>query len=296
MKEEFEKYHQYLNGEAAEEEVLDKDILKFLEKSAEISLPKFNRSMEDAWARIDELTEEKTDSRHVLWRKWVPVAAAIALLMVSSLVIFNKSDLSIDHNAGLAESKRVLLPDGSKVILNAGSTISFKENWDRSVNLKGEAFFEVVHGSEFTVETANGTVSVLGTSFNVFDRDDQLKVDCKTGKVKVEIPALGIAEILTPGFGVVLSEATANKRKIDTATVGIWTAGEFYFSNQPLKDVFNEIERQFNVSVEADQIVNKRLFSGYFVKSDLNSALQMVCEPLGLGFTVKGSNVTIDMK
>ena len=74
------------------------------------------------------------------------------------------------------------------MLLNSKSTITFnKHNWDtnRTLELNGEAFFDVEKGNTFTVKTSQGNVSVLGTEFNVNASVDFFRVSCYEGKVKV---------------------------------------------------------------------------------------------------------------
>ena len=84
--------------------------------------------------------------------------------------------------------QQVDLPDGSVVNLNKNSTISFDSDFsDRTVHLQGEALFEVVEGNgEFTVKTESGEVVVMGTIFNVKDRDDEMEVEVEEGEVELK--------------------------------------------------------------------------------------------------------------
>lgn len=297
MKEELDKYHDYLNGTSADQEAMEADMIQFLEQAENAELPEFKQSEDQIWAKIDELTPE-SETKSITWNNWYSIAAVVSLLLAATFIFLNFSDngAELQFQTALGESKELLLPDGSKVTLNAESSISYSEDWNRELILKGEAFFEVTKGEKFTVQTANGNISVLGTSFNVYSRKSDLLVDCKTGKVRVEIPTLNFDEILTPGKSVVKEKDSTKSKKIDTNSIASWRSEEIYFDNRPFSDVLDEIRRQYNVTIEAKGVKN-RYFTGYFVKSDLDNALQMVCEPLNLAFEVQGnSKVTITMK
>lgn len=75
----------------------------------------------------------------------------------------------------------------------------------------------------------------------------------------------------------------------------MWTAGEFNFEEESLENVFDEIERQFNVSIQYSSVA-ERSFSGSFNRGDLEIALQVVCEPMNLTFDLAGSEVKINNK
>ena len=87
-----------------------------------------------------------------------------------------------------SEKISIELPDHSKVDLNAQSSIAFNsKNWknNRAIKLNGEAFFKVAKGSVFDVKTKQGVVTVVGTQFNVKQRDNYFEVKCFEGIVKV---------------------------------------------------------------------------------------------------------------
>ena len=191
--------------------------------------------------------------------------------------------------------KEYKLPDGSSVKLNADSKItwSVKEfTGKRHVNLDGEAFFDVTKGDPFTISTKNGNIKVLGTSFNVFARDNSFKVSCFTGKILVSV--LNSSVIISPGQS---AELTENDLKYyaenDIKKTSGWLNGEFYFENSSLDLVFEEIERQFNVKFVAQNLKNK-FFTGSFTDRDLRSALDIICIPMGLNYEI-GSNGKISI-
>ena len=142
---------------------------------------------DDLWARIDEQT---ADAKLIVRsrRFWIQVAGVAAAAITGLFVtwsFFNGPDYEyITQNA---DWEKIELPDASQVHLNAGSALTFDQDWSESrvVSLEGEAFFEVEKGNSFEVITPNGTVKVLGTSFNVFSRGTFFDVQCNTGQVRV---------------------------------------------------------------------------------------------------------------
>ena len=100
--------------------------------------------------------------------KWGLSIAASILIIFGCYFAFNPLDTR--YETSYAEQKTIKLPDGSEVVLNAKSVVNFtQKDWDtnRSIQLKGEAFFKVKKGSTFRVQTPKGQVTVLGTKFNV---------------------------------------------------------------------------------------------------------------------------------
>jgi transmembrane sensor len=185
------------------------------------------------------------------------------------------------------------LPDGSEVAMNAESKISYKEknfNKNRNIRLEGEAFFKIQKGKTFTIVTRHAEIKVLGTSFNVYARDNSFKVCCFTGKIM--ITANNQSVIITPGESVELKDNSLQKySERDMKNVANWRSGEFYFENASLITIFEEIERQYNVNFVLPEMENK-YFTGSFSNANLVDALDIVCIPMKLTYEI-GSNSTI---
>jgi ferric-dicitrate binding protein FerR (iron transport regulator) len=188
----------------------------------------------------------------------------------------------------------VFLPDSSEVVLNAESEIVFnKKTWNenRLVSLSGEAFFKVKKGSRFTVKTTKGNIEVLGTSFNIFARNEKLTVKCFTGRVKVYNTFQN--QIITPGEGVKIENGNQiEKYAFNNQQTADWTKGEFYFESADLKTVFDEIERQYNVKINLPDISGRK-YTGFFTDKNLDQALQNVCIPMKLSFSVNKNKIEI---
>ncbi|MEP1033814.1 FecR domain-containing protein [Ekhidna sp.] len=281
-----DKYKDLLNHESNN---VNDELGDFLKKASHARVP-HSKTKEDIWNNIDEeISKEKKASIPL----WTYISIAASLLLIATFVFLlndTRPPTIISTNTLVAESKSIDLPDGSQVILNANSSISYNEEWNREVNLDGEAFFEVVEGGKFLVKTSIGSVEVLGTSFNVFSRDSIFEVACKTGKVKVDIPTKSVSELITPGQSIRLDADTVRKTTMDKELVGRWQAGVFYFSDQRLSDVLREVERQFDVEVTLPDTIDY-MFNGYFTNKNIESALEMVCLPLGLAYEKTSQNV-----
>ncbi|MFK7953499.1 MAG: FecR family protein [Ekhidna sp.] len=275
-----DKYNDLLNHDSSKN---DDDFASFLKKSEGAQLPK-GKGKDAIWDAISDEIEEEGSAPVRRINPWLyaGIAAAVALI-ISFSILFKAEAEIINIQTGLAESTEIELPDGSTVMLNASSTISYSEDWDRNIHLDGEAFFEVTKGEQFTVITPLGNVQVLGTSFNVFARNDEFEVACKTGKVNVSIPAKTFSEDITPGEIVTLKADTIKQIQRLPELMGKWKTGEFYYNNQPFSNVIAELQRQFNVEIELGENVEQS-FSGYFTNKNIETALDMVCLPLGFEY------------
>ena len=212
--------------------------------------------------------------------------AVAAVLTV--FVIMRLPDSATSINTQIAEQLNVDLPDGSNMILNAVTETHFSKKSfkkERTIELEGEAFFEVEKGSTFQVKTHLGTVEVLGTSFNVFARNDKFEVSCATGKVKVSTKDGSSFVVLEPGQECVLEEGRIT-RVNHVFEEQDWINGIFHYKNVEVGNVVDEIERQFDVQIDIESNLDTTLYTGYFEKVKLEAALESVLWPLRLDFEV----------
>ena len=151
--------------------------------------------------------EVKKPAKTIRFYLYTRATAAVILLLAgiyTITVVFSKETV----RTHFGEQAELRLPDGTKVVLNAGSKITWSDkNFknSRELKLKGEAYFDVEKGDEFIIETKNGTVEILGTQLNVFSRENNFRVSCISGKVKVTSGA--DEQIITPGE---MAELTGN--------------------------------------------------------------------------------------
>ncbi len=252
----------------------------------------------EMWKNIDQATTDKAvtpKSRRLFMISSVAAAAAVLLILYS---IFTMNDgLIISTDIGGQEL--VQLPDNSSVKLNAVSSVQYdtgKFLEERTINLKGEAFFEVEKGSRFIVETASGNVEVLGTSFNVYSRDDSLSVSCYTGKVKVS--RAGNEVVLTPGENVEIGSARKSMEK-ETFTkeedTPSWMNGMFSFKNEKLSVVFDELKRQYNINIEYEDpsISNQVTGVVFFNSGNLDEALKNIAFTEKIQYKKEGNTVVL---
>ncbi len=231
--------------------------------------------------------------RKLNWvRPFLRIASVFIVgLLLSYFFLFNKN-VAVQTLAG--EKTTLELPDASTVIVNALSEISYsKSKWShkREILLNGEAFFKVAKGAKFDVVTSEGTVSVVGTQFNVKQRGSYFEVECFEGIVVVQSP--NGSEQLNAGDRYRFSDGTLSMGKTIYQNPQ-WTKNVSTFERIRLVDVIAELERQYNVKVSMENVGADQLFTGGFVHHNLENALKSICEPLDLGYRIEtGHSVRI---
>jgi transmembrane sensor len=280
-------------GSGSSEKVHQEELDEMLGK---LSIPS-GKSKEQNWQAIFEKLEEQKIAKTIpLYQIALKVAASLIILISigGSVWIWGFSSVSIYCPKG--QNITAILPDSSKIILNADTRISYnKALWgiNRKVYINGEALFKVKKGKKFDVIADIATTSVLGTTFDVFARDGKVKVSCIEGRVSVKNNASNNKVILTAGLHTqsTYSRISNPTKSVKNETL-TWTSGEFYFTNALFADVLKEIERQFNVKISF--IGNEqRFYTGYFNKKDLNDALRLVCIPMEVSYTINQNTIEI---
>lgn len=221
-------------------------------------------------------------------------AYAVAASVVIAFGVFYFMNTATHYETEFSKQLAIILPDDSKVQLNANSQLDFKSRkWEsnRVVNLNGEAFFDVEKGTTFKVITNEGLIEVLGTEFNVTVRDDYFEVRCYEGKVKVTNDTNKEA-ILTQGMAFRIVNNTPEKWSFFQNEPN-WLQGESSFSNTPLSQVIISLENQFAISFDKSNIDTKKRFTGSFSHSDLNLALKTVFAPMEISYKATNENIIV---
>ncbi len=238
------------------------------------------------------LTENKSTSSPKQYITILTRVAAVFIIGISTyFALFYRANTTIDTLA--SQKTTIELPDHSIVKLNALSSIEYQEKkWDdnRKIKLKGEAYFKVARGKKFDVETSSGTVSVLGTEFNIKHRDHYFEVICYEGLVSVsydnnivKLPAGKTFKILKN----VISKGESNVIQPD------WIENKSVFSSTPYSHILKEFERQYNITIMANNIDQNKLFTGNFVHSDIQTAIQSITIPMRLKYKINDNNITL---
>lgn len=191
-------------------------------------------------------------------------AAILILVLVSAWGVMqlyeragNVAPVYAEVHVKNGEKRKVVLPDGSQVTLNAGSVLKYPASFSgktRAVEMDGEAFFDVVRNERqpFVIHTHDADIEVLGTSFNVqaYGKDEQLSVCVKTGKVEVSVNEGSM--YLLPDEELTLDKTTREirKGKENAGKVTAWLNGTLYFNRTPVKSVAHQLERIYNCRID----------------------------------------------
>lgn len=214
------------------------------------------------------------------------IAAVFVLLAISGVYL---TTLPTNIQAPITSIQTIELPDSSKITLNENSRVTYKKyGWPfkREVTLDGEAYFEVAKGKTFTVLTPKGTISVLGTSFNVKIENDILIVSCFEGLVSVK--ANGIDTLVSAGDSFSFSPSLENQKLYTSKPT--WIFNESSFVDLPLEVVLLEIEKHYKVTVTTKNIDVTLRYTGSFTHTNLEQALETVTLPLNLYFSKVSEN------
>ncbi len=195
---------------------------------------------------------------------------------------------------------QITLPDGSKVWLNAASSLKYPVKFDdqkRIVELEGEAYFEVkplkskakdkrALLTPFLVKTKRQVVEVLGTGFNVSDYDDEeeTKTTLVEGSVNIIANNNTDSMLLSPGQQAVVSKNKTKVRNVDVEQFIAWKEGFFYFDRLPTQVALAQMARWYDIDVKYESTVpNAPIFGMIDRQKNLESVLKSL-EISGLTF------------
>ncbi|MDL2319645.1 FecR domain-containing protein [Alistipes sp. OttesenSCG-928-B03] len=200
-------------------------------------------------------------------------------------------------------SATLMLADGTRVMLNSGSTLRFPIDFtgdDRRVSLDGEAFFEVTHNPEkpFIVNTHKSYVQVLGTSFNVcsYESDNRTVTTLTEGSVMFVAGDKSVT--LLPGQQAILGkEGSVAKKAVDTWLYTAWKEGVIAFNQERLEDLMIRLSRLYDVDVEwGSQACRDELYSGKISRYDDVEQVLEILEATGSVSFVHGSDNKVYVK
>lgn len=189
----FEKDESFL-ARWAENKLTNEELTQFESEEDFVLFNKINETASSFKVKKANIDSDYTKVKQKLSKKSKVIQLKKLYYIAASVIIilglFQYMNSSKTITAGFGKKILAELPDGSKVHINAGSEINYKRFFwkeEKIINLKGEAYFEVEKSANgFKVISESGEVNVLGTKFNVMDRNQRFNVVCYTGKVSVK--------------------------------------------------------------------------------------------------------------
>jgi ferric-dicitrate binding protein FerR (iron transport regulator) len=257
---------------------------KIIDASAKWESPKRKSTHREAFLRKMQSVKKRKANTSILLKY-----AAVFLIGVSSVLLFFTNQNIITANGN---TKTVSIFDGSTIKLAPNSSLSYNSVlyfFNRKVTLEGNAFFNVIPGNSFTVNSPNGEVSVLGTSFNIIDREDYFNVVCFTGKVAVKANKQEV--ILKPLEGF---ENLFNKKsKFNNASKDPSNNSYLYLNQVPLPIVLKELSNFYNVTFNTDAVSLEGTYNGLLINDNIELALKNVLYPFNFDFEWQKDNFVV---
>lgn len=248
-------------------------------------------SFERHWEAVT--AAETTRARGAIIRKIVRIAAAalvVGILATVAITWFFAGDKQQLHQTAYGKTENILLPDGSSVTLNANSTLQYTGNWDkvaiREVWLKGEGFFEIkkriVDGiaqapQKFRVHTAELTVEVLGTSFDIRERRGVTEVVLASGSIELVFRNSAHPKIMMRPGDRVVYDARQQKLLQDTANAAdfsAWKKNKLILKTPTVREIIKYLEDNFGHRILLeDQRMGNKTINGPILYDSLDDAL-----------------------
>jgi transmembrane sensor len=236
----------------------------------------------DELAAIDRRAALRNRSA-VTRRNWMVgggLAAAAALTLAILPEIADRPEVQA-YATGKGEHRRVALADGSTIDINAETRLTVRyDRGGRQVALSdGEAFFDVAHDADrpFTVEAAGQVVRVLGTQFDVRNRDGAVGVIVARGKVQVapKVAQPAATYVLLPGQRLRIDrQGVGRLANVDPSEAYGWRTGRLVYRGEPLSDVVADLNRQFVTQIEVtDPDLARMPITGVIVVDDQASVI-----------------------
>ena len=326
MKQEQRLIKKYLAGNCTEEE--QKAAMKILSQPGSSSLldevadEVWNELSDDEKPAIDSeglyhgiekelgLTASRSKTSNI--KPWL-YAACISLLVICTFYFVQKPSVNtppvpelVVKSMPAGQKSTIILSDGSKIILNSGSKISYPKTFtdtSRIITLEGEAFFDVVKDKTrpFSV-VANGVVTTaLGTSFNINARGPVCRIALASGKVIINNENDNRKDkneqyILAPGEALEVNTSAKTTRKFtfDQQSELLWKEGVLYFKNTPLEEIAKRLELWYDVEFQFKSKTGlQKKYTGRFENASLEHVLDNMSYALGFEYFIQGKKVTI---
>lgn len=223
--------------------------------------------------------------------------AAAAIIILIFTIVSIKS--SVNYEASLTENRDLVLPDSTLVKLKKNSSLSFHHNpinGNRSVELNGEAFFDVSSGEKFKVSFPGGKLVVLGTEFSILVYSEEMgRIDCYEGTVRVEIGSLNYT--LTAGKSIHIKhnqvegpfDLSKNEQMPPVDNRYSWT-------NRPLSEVLGTICAREGFQLQTPDRVLSMRFTGTLDLSDHQQALTILTRAMNLEFKLNQTKLEVVAK
>lgn len=258
-----------------------------------------------AWTQVLARAKQPNSHSFSIYPKLRQVAAVALIVIAGSLFVFlisqkiNNKPTIIEMATLEHQTDSVLLADGSTVWLNQNSKLYYPQNFKgktRTVKLEGEAYFVVAKNAKipFKVETQHSTITVLGTTFNVFTDTLQTEINLQSGKVNVQSVYTQSSVNLLPNYKAVADKITLTKSSIDNPNYLSWKTGVFVFENTPLETVVHDLNRFYKHQIVLIDPKPEQQFTARFNNAKLDDVLEILS--LTCNLSIEENNQTYEIR
>ncbi|HJP62224.1 MAG TPA: FecR domain-containing protein [Mucilaginibacter sp.] len=196
---------------------------------------------------------------------------------------------------------QVVLSDGTKVWLNAASSITFPTIFtkgERRVNITGEVYFEVAKNKElpFRVVAGKQTVEVLGTHFNINSYADENSIKTTLAEGSVKVSTEGQTVILKPDQQANVSNSGKSGitiNNVDTDDILAWKEGSFVFEKADIPFIMRQASRWYDVTIKYEGNISERRFTGSISRSVNLSELLKMLKYTGVNFRISDKTIVV---
>ncbi|MCI9843576.1 FecR family protein [Flavobacterium pectinovorum] len=245
--------------------------------------------------------------------RFILAAASVTAILLMASVFFFKSNHSLpdasvqknikqDFTMAFSGKQLIHLPDGSTVLLNNKSSLTYNQDSfnkkTREVILTGEAYFDIKRNEEktFIVHTGKVETKVLGTAFNIDARNSSQNIEVTVTRGKVQVGnAQKIYGIITPNEQIKVNKKTLDfeQKKISADLVTQWKSNYLILDDINIKEAASLISKKYNVQIllSNEKINNCRITASFLNDEDLEHVLKVVCSVIETEYryTAKGS-------
>ncbi|MBS2212671.1 DUF4974 domain-containing protein [Carboxylicivirga mesophila] len=247
----------------------------------------------------------------IIWKKrqnlFLKIAASVLLLLSGSLLYLLQKDtqqVSMErYSTAFGETKEIILPDSSRVVLNAASTILYPGKFSkdsRDVVLVGEASFDISkdRNKPFRVETSHLQVEVLGTEFilSAYQEDETITTYLKEGSVRLNGEFADYQSLeMRPSQKAILRKEDMHMEVINSLKQSkSWEDGYMVFEQTSLKEIAARLERRFGVEIIIeDEALNNYKYSGSFRNENLFEILGFLSITKPFKFVLKNNTIVM---
>jgi ferric-dicitrate binding protein FerR (iron transport regulator) len=279
--------------------------LREMNSDKEIDVDKAWNNLYSRLSKNGLMTETPVLRRSFVRTTYFRIAATVIILLgIGSVMVYlnDQGALSRKTTVSTTENQKnlqVTLSDGSNVILNRNTRLTYRENFGRNgrhVSLSGEAFFEITLDKEnpFIIDAGKARVKVLGTSFNVNtnNTDSAVEVFVKTGIVMVSDNEGTRSLTLDPGYIGTMNSGTSDKFINNDPNYMAWNNGVLIYDRQTLDVVFRDLKKVYNMDIVADDpeiLENIWTTNGPVDNQPQETIIRLICGSFNLSYTKDGN-------